>query len=160
MRAPRLLALAAGAALLTGCGLEAGTPYVSVVSGGSFEASEASYYCFEGQDPQAEPDSEDGCAVLSEGAPPVVEASAGETIGIDVPGELADVGWQVSLAPEGPPQQGQEPQRTPIIEGEHYFAFPAGFGQDNAPLRLTVARVAGEGEPPSAVWEFLVVPRV
>ena len=148
----RLLASAslAGALLaLTAC--EKPAPIVTVVSGGESVHTEANTWCFEGQTP---PD----CAERAEGVTEL-PVRGGETVGVDVDGEVAERGWYLELSePEGQGQGGQ-PQRSEVQTG-HYFAFTAPNLPVGSALRLTVRALSeGEQPEPSGTWQFELTPR-
>ena len=162
MRAPRLLAVgpAAAALLLSGCGAQKPSPIVSVVSGGQFVHSEATSWCFEGQDPAQEPDTGKGCSVEEE-RPELVRVRAGEQVGVDVDEALSDRAWVVVLQPQGAPGPGeQQPQeQASPVQDEHYFGFVPQF-QGGRPLELQVRSLASD-EPGAAVtglWRFVLAP--
>ena len=156
MRAPRLLAAGTATAsmlLLAGC--EQPTPIVSVVRGGDFEYAEASWWCFEGQDPES-----DEC--FTEDAPaPVIRVQPGEQVGVDVSKEVSDAAWQVALLPQGvDPAQAQEQAQSGPVQDGHYFAFTPQFNGP-APLELQVRSLASseEGAPVTGIWRFVLAPR-
>ena len=160
MRAPRLLTAGTAAAsllLLTGC--EKPTPIVSVVSGGDFEHTEATSFCFEGQDPKAEPGSAEGCS-FEELAPKLIRVQPGEQVGVDVSKELSDNAWVVVLRPQGAAEGQQAQEQASPVQDEHYFAFTPQF-EGGAPLELQV-RSLTSSEPGAAVtgvWRFVLAPR-
>jgi hypothetical protein len=148
----RLLASASAAgALLALTACETPAPIVTVVSGGESVYTEANTWCFEGQTP---PD----CAERAEG---VAELSVrgGETVGVDVDGEVADRGWYLELSePEGQ-GQGSQPQRSEVQTG-HYFTFTAPNLPSGSELLLTVHGVGeGEQQEPTGTWQFVLTPR-
>ena len=159
MRAPRLLAAGTAAAslLLAGCGLEKPSPLVSVVSGSDFEDSEASSYCFEGQDPTKRP-GEEGACVFEERRPPVVRVTPGEQVGVNVARDIAEGAWVVTLQPVG--AEGEQQGRSSPVQDDHYFSFEPPF-QEGAPLELRV-RMLESPEPGArtvGLWRFILAPR-
>lgn len=165
MRAPRLLAAGTAAAslLLTGCaGLEKATPIVSVVSGGEFEHTEATTFCFEGQDPAVEPGEKGDCS-FEELRPKLVEVQPGEQVGVDVAKDLSDGAWVVVLRPQGggAGQDGQPQEQSSAVQDEHYFTFVPQF-DGGAPLDMQVRLL--ESDDPGArvkgVWTFVLAPKV
>ena len=162
MRAPRLLAAGTAAAslMLSGCGLEKPSPIVTVVSGGESTHSEATSWCFEGQDPEQEPGSEEGCS-FEESRPELIRVQPGEQVGVDVEKTLSDRSWVVVLRPQGggTDQQGQPQEQASPIQDEHYFGFVPQF-EGGAPLELQVRSLASD-RPDSAVtgvWRFVLAP--
>lgn len=161
MRAPRLLAAGSAAAclLLTGCsGLEEPSPVVSVVSGGESEHSEATSYCFEGQDPTEEPGSKGGCS-FEESKPKLLTVRPGEQVGVDVSKPLADAAWVVVLRPQGASPDGQQPQeQSSGVQTGHYFAFEPGFS--GGPIELQVRSLADDAPDAqvTGVWRFVLAP--
>jgi hypothetical protein len=159
MRAPRLLAAGTAAAslLLSGCGLEKPSPLVTVVSGSDFEDSEASSYCFEGQDPAKQPGEEGACA-FDEHQPPVVRVTPGEQVGVNVAQEIAEGAWVVTLQPVG--AQGEQQGQASAVQDDHYFAFSPQF-QQGAPLELRVRMLesADPGAETTGIWRFIIAPR-
>lgn len=160
MRAPRLLAAGTAAAslLLSGCGLEKPSPIVSVVSGGEFTHSEATSWCFEGQDPEQEPGSKAGCS-FTESRPELIRVRPGEQVGVDVEKALSDRAWVVVLKPQGGSSGEQPQEQASPIQDEHYFAFVPQF-EGGAPLELQVRSLASD-RPDAAVtgvWRFVLAP--
>lgn len=146
----RLLASASavGALLaLTAC--EKPAPIVTVVSGGESVYAEANTFCFEGQD------AEEGCATRHEGETEL-SVRGGETVGVDVDGDLVDEGWFIELSDPAAGDQGQ-PQRSEPQTG-HYFTFTAPNLPTGSELLLTV-RALGEDDQPRGEWRFTLTPR-
>ncbi len=161
MRAPRLLTAGTAAAsllLLTAC--EQPTPIVSVVSGGKTVHSEATSWCFEGQEPSAEPGGESGCSIDEGLAPELLRVQPGDQVGIDVSRELSDSAWVVVLRPQvgSDGQQAQE-QASPV-QDEHYFAFAPQF-DGGVPIEMQVRSLASAdaGAAVTGVWRFVLAPR-
>lgn len=153
MRAPRLLLVAASAALLAGCGLQKPTPTVVVVSGSSQAHSEAVSYCFPGQRPEVPPGSPGSCYYDQTTAPKLVQVIPGNQVGIDVGKELADSGWVITLQSQ---QQGSQPQSSGVRTG-HYFAFTPPF--QDGPLELQVRKLASPtSQQVTGVWRFVLAP--
>lgn len=161
MRAPRLLGAgtAAAALLLSGCSsLQEPSPIVSVVSGGEFVSSEATSYCFEGQDPTKEPGSKGACS-FEQSSPELLQVRPGEQVGVDVSKALADAAWVVVLRPQGPTQDGQPPQeQSSGVQESHYFTFEPGFS--GGPLELQVRSLASNAPDAqvTGVWRFVLAP--
>lgn len=153
MNARRLLACASSVgALLTLTACEKPAPLVTVVSGGESVYTEASTWCFEGQEP---PD----CAERAEDVTELA-VRAGETVGVDVGKQLLDRRWYLELAaPEGATQEGQQPTQPQRSEpqDEHYFTFTApNLPEDGA---LLTVRALGEGDEPTGEWRFRLTPK-
>ena len=159
MRAPRLLAAGTVAAtlLLSGCGLEKPSPLVTVVSGGDFEASEATSYCFEGQDPAKQPGTEGACT-FHEQEPKVVRVTPGDQVGVNVAQEISERAWVVTLQPVG--AQGESRSQASPVQDDHYFAFTPQFEQ-GGPLELRVRALesAEQGAETTGIWRFVLAPR-
>ncbi len=153
MTARRPLAcVAAVGALLAVSACEKPAPIVTVVSGSKSVYTEASTWCFEGQQP---PDCAERESEVQE-----VPVRGGDTVGVDVDKELVDRGWYIELSePEGRAAEGQEqsqPQRSEPQDG-HYFTFTAPNLPAGSELLLTV-RALGEGEEPSGEFTFRLTP--
>lgn len=162
MRPPRLLAAGTAAAslLLAGCsGVDKPTPIVSVVSGGRTVHSDATSYCFEGQDPKKQPGSDGGCS-FAQSTPKLLEVRPGDQIGVDVSKEVADTAWVVVLRAQSAGADGAQPQeQASPVQDSHYFAFSPQF--TDGPLELQVRSLASTA--PNAqvtgVWRFVLAPK-
>ena len=147
----RLLATASAAgALLALTACEKPAPIVTVVSGGESVYAEANTYCFEGQTPGS------GCATRHEGSTEIA-VRGGETVGVDVDGDLVDDGWFIELS--DPSAQGQsQPQRSEPQKG-HYFTFTAPNLPLGSELLLTVRSLGEDGDEPTGEWSFTLTPK-
>ncbi len=144
-----LVALSAGAAVVSLTGCERPAPIVTVVSGTTSEWKEANVFCFEGQSA-----SNGDCAQRAEGST-VLEVTPGEQVGIDVSKAVVDRGWFIELSAPGGEAEAQQSQ---IFTDQHYFAFTApNIGEQG--LQLTVRSLGEEGPagPPGGEWTFDLV---
>ena len=148
----RLLATASAAgALLALTACEKPAPIVTVVSGGESVYSEAGTYCFEGQSLEA-----DDCATRHEGSTELA-VRGGETVGVDVDGDLVDGGWYIELSDPAAQDGGNQPQRSEPQTG-HYFTFTAPNLPTGSELLLTVRSLAEGGEQ-RGEWSFTLTPK-
>lgn len=160
MRRPRLLAActAASALLLAGCSVQKPSPLVSVVSGGSTTHTEATSYCFDGQDPKKRPGTPGGCTFRAS-SPELLKVRAGDQVGVDVAKPLAAKAWVVVLQPQVQSGNAQQPQaQTSGVQTSHYFAFTPSFS--DGPLELQVRSLASNapGAAVTGVWRFVLAP--
>lgn len=146
--------LAVGLALvgLTGC--DRPTPAVTLYSGGTSIHDDAMSYCFDGQDPQAEPGTKGACRIESGRTPKVLRVRPGDLVTIDVDKDLADSAWFAAIRIEG------RPDTRVAASDDHVARFQPDFGQGVTQL-VDVRKQAGEEQNAKVVglWTFLVVPR-
>ena len=148
-------ALAAAAALfgLTAC--EQPTPLVTIYSGQTSINDRAFSYCFEGQDPAAEPGTEGACRYDVEGRQPkVLEVRPGDQVLVDVDKALADAGWYVVLR-----GAGAQASRLAVQE-EHVTRFQPDFSQSPT-ITVEIRKVVSpeDDSQTTGLWQFVVVPR-
>lgn len=147
----RLFATASAAfavAALTAC--EKPAPLVTVVNAGRSVYSEANTYCFEEQSFEAA-----DCAKRKSGETELAVVS-GEPVGVDVGKELVEGQWFIELSDPSSPEGQAQPQQSQPQTG-HYFKFTAPSLPEGGSLLLTVRSL--EGERPTGVWTFRLVPR-
>lgn len=155
MQARRRLAvaLAASAALvgLTGC--ERPTPPVTLYSGNTSIHDSALSYCFEGQDPTAQPGTAGACRVEEGRTPKVLEVRPGDEVTVDVSKDLADAGWFVAL-------RGTNGQAARLAtQSEHVSSFQPDFSQSPSyVVEVRKLESAADDARPVGLWSFTILP--
>lgn len=150
-RLARSLSVAVALVALTAC--EKPTPNVTVYSGGTSLNDRAYSFCFEGQDPAAEPSAEGACRYDTDRQPEVLTVRPGDEVLVDVDKDLADASWFAALRVEGQPAE-----RT-ALQDEHTTRVQPDFNR-GAPQFLEVRKLASEAEDAAVLglWVFTLVP--
>ena len=155
MQARRRLAvaLAVSAALvgLTGC--DKPTPLVTLYSGNASVHDTALSYCFEGQDPAAQPGSADACRYDTGRTPKVLKVRPGDEVTVDVSKDLADAGWYVALR-----GSGDQASRL-ATQSEHVTSFQPDFSRSPT-IVVEVQKLTSPSDNATSVglWSFTIVP--
>ena len=150
-RLARSLSVAGALLALAAC--EQTTPNVTVYSGGTSLNDRAYSFCFEGQDPAAEPAAEGACRYDTDRQPEVLTVRPGDEVLVDVDKDLADASWFAALRVEG------EPAQRTALQDEHTTRVQPDFNR-GAPQFLEVRKLASEAEDAAVLglWVFTLVP--
>ncbi len=157
MQAPRrLVAVLGTAAALVGlAGCERPTPLVTLFSGTTSLYDHAWVYCFEGQDPAAEPGTPGACRFdTQDRTQKVLEVEPGDEVLVDVDRDLVHTGWFVALRP----REG-DAQRL-ATQTEHVTRFVPDFNR-SATYVLEIRKLENPRDDarPTGLWQFALVPK-
>jgi len=152
----RRLAAVLGASVvlvgLTGC--EKPTPIVTLYSGATTVHDGAYSFCFEGQNPDAEPGTQGACRFDTAGRQPkVLKVRPGDAITVDVDKDLADAGWFVALRGTG----GKTSRLA--TQSEHVTSFQPDFSVSPT-FTVEIQKLVSPADKARTVgvWQFAVVP--
>ncbi len=153
----RRLAAALGASValvgLTGC--EKPTPIVTLYTGGTSVYDTAYSFCFDGQNPDAEPGTQGACRFDTAGGrqPKVLKVRPGDSITVDVDKDLADAGWFVALRGTG----GRSSRLA--TQSEHVARFQPDFSVSPT-FTVEIQKLVSPADNAKTVgvWQFAVIP--